>query len=147
MAKDNRPTIDDVLALISNELPRVGLSVPEIEEMLRGLEDEEIPRPKPVERRFRTTEELEKAYPQHSKKAHCRRCGKATVFREGKFGLFYGCSGYPECRATYDADPITGVIRLDYRAIRTSNARVPREETPKKAPRVKTRFELMKEDD
>ena len=28
----------------------------------------------------------------------CPRCGKILVLREGKYGSFYGCSGYPYCK-------------------------------------------------
>ena len=28
----------------------------------------------------------------------CPRCGKALVLRKGQYGLFYGCSGYPQCK-------------------------------------------------
>ena len=28
----------------------------------------------------------------------CPRCGKNLVMREGKYGSFYGCSGYPYCK-------------------------------------------------
>lgn len=28
----------------------------------------------------------------------CERCGKKMVLREGRFGRFLGCSGYPECK-------------------------------------------------
>jgi ribosomal protein S27AE len=28
----------------------------------------------------------------------CPRCGKPLVLRNGKYGEFYGCSGYPKCR-------------------------------------------------
>jgi len=28
----------------------------------------------------------------------CPRCGKTLVLREGKYGSFYGCSGYPYCK-------------------------------------------------
>lgn len=28
----------------------------------------------------------------------CPRCGKTLILREGKYGSFYGCSGYPYCR-------------------------------------------------
>lgn len=28
----------------------------------------------------------------------CPRCGKQLVLRSGKYGDFYGCSGYPKCR-------------------------------------------------
>ena len=30
----------------------------------------------------------------------CPRCGKILKMRNGKFGTFYGCSGYPECKYT-----------------------------------------------
>ncbi len=28
----------------------------------------------------------------------CPRCGKELIIRNGKFGTFYGCSGYPSCK-------------------------------------------------
>jgi len=28
----------------------------------------------------------------------CPRCGKILVLREGKYGSFYGCNGYPYCK-------------------------------------------------
>ena len=28
----------------------------------------------------------------------CPRCGKQLVERNGKYGAFIGCSGYPECK-------------------------------------------------
>jgi DNA topoisomerase-1 len=30
----------------------------------------------------------------------CPQCGKGMVFRNGRFGSFLACSGYPECRTT-----------------------------------------------
>ncbi|MGN0709447.1 MAG: exonuclease domain-containing protein [Anaerovoracaceae bacterium] len=30
----------------------------------------------------------------------CPKCGRPMVKRSGRFGEFYGCSGYPECRYT-----------------------------------------------
>lgn len=30
----------------------------------------------------------------------CPRCGGELVLRNGKYGPFYGCSNYPECRYT-----------------------------------------------
>ncbi len=30
----------------------------------------------------------------------CPRCGKQLVLRSGKYGDFYGCSGYPSCKFT-----------------------------------------------
>ncbi len=34
----------------------------------------------------------------------CPICGKALYRRNGKFGEFFGCSGYPDCRFTMDID-------------------------------------------
>lgn len=28
----------------------------------------------------------------------CPRCGKSLVLRKGKYGNFYGCSGFPQCK-------------------------------------------------
>ena len=32
----------------------------------------------------------------------CRRCGKPMKLRNGKYGEFWGCSGYPDCNFTMD---------------------------------------------
>jgi len=37
----------------------------------------------------------------------CDVCGKNMIIKEGKFGRFLGCSGYPECKNTKPID--TGV--------------------------------------
>ncbi|MBW2561797.1 MAG: topoisomerase DNA-binding C4 zinc finger domain-containing protein, partial [Deltaproteobacteria bacterium] len=37
----------------------------------------------------------------------CDECGKSMVIKEGRFGRFLGCSGYPECKHTKPLD--TGV--------------------------------------
>ena len=30
----------------------------------------------------------------------CPKCGKLTIKRTGKFGVFYGCSGFPKCKGS-----------------------------------------------
>ena len=35
-------------------------------------------------------------------KADCKNCGKSLVLRNGKYGAFYGCIGYPICKYTED---------------------------------------------
>jgi len=35
----------------------------------------------------------------------CEKCGKPMVIRRGKYGTFFACSGYPNCKNTYSADP------------------------------------------
>lgn len=37
----------------------------------------------------------------------CPKCGKALVYREGKYGSFIGCSGYPNCKFTTSLDEIS----------------------------------------
>ena len=32
----------------------------------------------------------------------CGQCGKKMKLRNGKYGEFWGCSGYPECSFTMD---------------------------------------------
>ncbi len=39
----------------------------------------------------------------HAAALSCPVCGKALRLRTGKFGSFYGCSGYPACRHTQPA--------------------------------------------
>lgn len=38
--------------------------------------------------------------PQGFSQSRCPKCGKRLVQRKGKYGNFYGCSGYPECKFT-----------------------------------------------
>jgi DNA topoisomerase-1 len=35
--------------------------------------------------------------------AKCNKCGKAMIVKEGRFGQFLACSGYPECKNTINA--------------------------------------------
>jgi len=32
----------------------------------------------------------------------CPKCGKEMRVRKGRFGRFYGCTGYPDCQRTVD---------------------------------------------
>lgn len=38
----------------------------------------------------------------------CPECGSTMVLRDSKYGLFYGCSNYPKCKATHGAHKKTG---------------------------------------
>jgi DNA topoisomerase-1 len=31
---------------------------------------------------------------------YCENCGRAMVLKKGRFGQFYACSGYPDCKTT-----------------------------------------------
>ncbi|HTV48698.1 MAG TPA: DNA topoisomerase [Phycisphaerae bacterium] len=39
----------------------------------------------------------------------CPTCGKPMIKRVGRFGPFFGCSGYPECKVIQQADRKTGL--------------------------------------
>ena len=34
----------------------------------------------------------------------CPECGKKLVIRKGRYGQFFGCSGYPKCKTTLKVD-------------------------------------------
>jgi ssDNA-binding Zn-finger/Zn-ribbon topoisomerase 1 len=35
----------------------------------------------------------------------CPECGSAMILRKSRYGLFYGCSAFPNCRSTHGAHP------------------------------------------
>ena len=39
-----------------------------------------------------------KKQPEIAQDVVCPICGKPMYIREGRFGQFYGCSGYPKCK-------------------------------------------------
>lgn len=39
---------------------------------------------------------------------HCGECGSKMVLRKSKYGLFYGCIKYPECKGTHGAHQNSG---------------------------------------
>ena len=45
-------------------------------------------------------EEVEKKMPVEETDKICPKCGKNLVIRFGRFGKFYACSGFPECKHT-----------------------------------------------
>ena len=38
--------------------------------------------------------------PEAASEKECPQCGKPMVVRKGRFGAFWACSGYPQCRET-----------------------------------------------
>ncbi len=48
----------------------------------------------------------------------CELCGREMALKKGRFGAFYGCTGYPECRnirkiAKGDSKPVAPPVELD----------------------------------
>ena len=37
----------------------------------------------------------------------CEKCGKPMVIKPGRFGKFFACTGYPDCKNTYSVNSIT----------------------------------------
>ena len=42
-------------------------------------------------------ENIKKVQPEESENKICPKCGKNLKIRKGRYGLFYGCTGYPDC--------------------------------------------------
>ena len=38
----------------------------------------------------------------------CEKCGKPMLIKEGKYGTFYACSGYPDCKTTQSTNSNNG---------------------------------------
>ncbi len=38
----------------------------------------------------------------------CEKCGKSMLIKQGKYGTFYACSGYPDCKNTQSVIPSNG---------------------------------------
>ncbi len=43
----------------------------------------------------------------------CEKCGKPMIIREGRFGKFMACSGFPECKNTKSVAVKTGIVCPD----------------------------------
>lgn len=51
------------------------------------------------------TNKIESIFDEYDKYiTRCSECGKWMVIRDGKYGEFLGCSGYPDCRNTEQID-------------------------------------------
>lgn len=44
---------------------------------------------------------------------YCDNCGRPMVLKKGRFGTFYACSGYPDCKTTKRIDAAAGVKQAD----------------------------------
>ncbi len=41
------------------------------------------------------------------KEVGCPSCGLPMKLREGRYGYFWGCTGYPQCQKTYNVKALT----------------------------------------
>lgn len=60
--------------------------------------------------------DLKRLFPERRQDLQCPLCGSKLVLKDGRHGLFYGCSSWKDtkCRFTLDAHPKTGrLFRLD----------------------------------
>ncbi len=40
------------------------------------------------------------------RKVSCPECGMPMKIREGRYGYFWGCEGYPQCQKTYQIEEL-----------------------------------------
>jgi ssDNA-binding Zn-finger/Zn-ribbon topoisomerase 1 len=50
----------------------------------------------------------------------CPQCGGPTVLRVGKFGKFYGCTSFPECKGSRQYIPIDQELTVSIRVVKTA---------------------------
>ncbi|MFC1701050.1 type I DNA topoisomerase [Patescibacteria group bacterium] len=105
MLKQNFPEIVDVqfTANMEKDLDKIADGKKEWEEIIKSFY-------KPF------NENLEKKYESVEKKKMeeptdkiCPKCGKPIIIKMGRFGKFYSCSGFPECKHTEAIVNSTGV--------------------------------------
>ena len=58
----------------------------------------------------KSEEEMSRAKDRTLAQGRCPNCGGQLVQREGRFGVFWGCSNYPHCRFTASTDTKTGEL-------------------------------------
>ena len=102
-------TVNDMLSAHFDEIMDVGFTS-QMESELDQIAEGEKPWVDVIQQFYDTFEpELEKAkvnMPELPKAEpepvgrDCPNCGKPLLYREGRFGKFISCSGYPECRYT-----------------------------------------------
>jgi hypothetical protein len=130
-------------------MPRLEITDEEIDQILKdGVEDGSFIRtgrpifsPAPL-----WASPLAERFPHHSRGVPCPLCSLPLRLREGRNGIFYGCSSYPECRGSRDANQITGeVLSQDDQRKKVKRKASPPAATSK--PKPKTRFDIMDEMD
>lgn len=47
-------------------------------------------------------------YPEMNPNLNCGECGSPMALRDSKYGIFYGCTNYPQCKGTHSAHQDTG---------------------------------------
>jgi DNA topoisomerase-1 len=98
----------DFTAVVEEELDDIAGGEREWVEVLREFYD-------PFQQALATAEtQMERVKPQPVETDQvCPKCGKPMLLRQGRFGEFLGCSGYPECKTIINpkrAEPVaTGV--------------------------------------
>ena len=80
-------------------------SIDEVMRQIEGTIRETISSAQPISIEGTRSEKHEKSKPSSKGKSaksgvKCPECGAPMVLRQGKNGAFWGCSRYPECRAT-----------------------------------------------
>ena len=76
------------------------LTVEEVEEYKKNLEARLLTSKEDLDAHLQYVSNLVETKRSMEHSGVCPRCGGSLVLRQGKNGLFYGCSNYPKCRYT-----------------------------------------------
>ncbi len=97
MMKDNFSDIVDIefTADLENKLDDIENGGKQWKKLLRDFYD---PFEKTIEQADKTIERVE--LPVKESDVVCEKCGRTMVYKDGRFGQFLACPGYPACRNT-----------------------------------------------
>jgi DNA topoisomerase-1 len=90
-------------AKMENELDEIATEKRDWVEVIRDFYT-------PFEKTVEKAKEIEKVkMPEIATGENCPKCGKPIVIKEGRFGKFMACTGYPECRYTQSIKTAIGI--------------------------------------
>lgn len=79
-------TRNNVYLPIPDKISKRSMFVRELEEQITSMEKQPL--------------DESSSKPSSSEQKRCPVCGSVMVIREGTYGIFYGCSRYPDCKGT-----------------------------------------------
>lgn len=95
--------LDDEEYTVKNLSDTVCLSNDDVEKITTKLMDREAEKTQ-LREHINEIHEVKVDKQQKLTSGICPKCGSELILRNGKYGKFYGCSGYPKCRFTAPVD-------------------------------------------
>ena len=97
------PSMKEVMRMLTEGRPDV-LDDAKRQEIFDFISERRYSSPEARYEHKKQVKEYQKTLAEKKTENVCPRCGAPLVLRKGKFGAFYGCSNYPKCRFTRQAD-------------------------------------------